>query len=166
MRTGHVLNLGIHNALKRLQAETAAELDALLDRAFKGELVTSEAVEIQPARRQTVPQLEFGIVLPSTAENIIEFRAALDAFIVNHLRYDKHLGRTKIEKVNHFIEFDCGVNLYREPVRDAAGPVDIHSRLAVEAKAKEPKWFSVFENRNYGKRYEYIPGKNSDVRLR
>jgi len=25
-------------ALKRLQAETAAELDALLDRAFKGEL--------------------------------------------------------------------------------------------------------------------------------
>jgi len=26
------------DALKRLQAETAAELDALLDRAFKGEL--------------------------------------------------------------------------------------------------------------------------------
>jgi len=29
---------GAHTELKRFQAETAAELDALLDRAFKGDL--------------------------------------------------------------------------------------------------------------------------------
>jgi hypothetical protein len=38
--SGHMLDVNVQaevDALKRLQAETVAELDALLDRAFKGE---------------------------------------------------------------------------------------------------------------------------------
>lgn len=144
------------DVLKRLQTETAAELDALLpailDRAFKGELLSVEPVSI---------------VLPTTAEapptqhsrGIFFRRAAIDAYIVNALRDDKNLGRTKLEKISHLLEYHCGIDLEREPLRDAAGPIDNVSRRKAESLAVKQCWYAVKETReHWGMRVSYAPG--------
>ncbi len=147
------------DALKRLQAETAAELDALLpailDRAFKGELISGSPIE-----------LDLG--LPDVRTNVIDVRdllrnkAALSAYYVSQSGQDKHRGRVKMEKFDDFVEGVCGLDLARNPRDLAAGPADMNSRDAVEAEAQKNDWYSTQRfNDGYGKsHYEYFVGKN------
>lgn len=84
-------------------------------------------------------------------------RAAFDAYIIHALPNDDNLGRTKIEKITHLAEYHCGVDCEREPVRDAAGPVDYGSRRKVESLAKKQGWYSAVAAQNrWGVRY--VPG--------
>jgi hypothetical protein len=144
------------DALKRLQTETAAELDALLpavlDRAFKGELLSAELVpSIVPMAAEAPPTKH--------SRGLFYRRAAIDAYIVNALQDDRNLGRTKLEKISHLLEYHCGVNLEREPLRDAAGPIDNVSRRKVESLAVKQHWYSVKEAReHWGMRVSYTPG--------
>lgn len=142
--------------LRRLQSETAAELDvmlpAILDRAFKGELISAEPVLlVVPTAAETPPMKH--------SRGIFYRRAAIDAYIVNALRDDRNLGRTKLEKISHLLEYHCGVDLEREPLRDAAGPIDNVSRRKVESLAVKQRWYSVKEAReHWGMRVSYTPG--------
>jgi hypothetical protein len=70
-------------------------------------------------------------------------RAAFDTYVICSLGFDPNLGRTKIEKINHLVEYHCGVDFEREPVRDAAGPVDYVSRRKVESLANKQGWYLV-----------------------
>jgi hypothetical protein len=86
-------------------------------------------------------------------------RAAFDAYVIHALADDENLGRTKIEKITHLTEYHCGIDFEREPVRDAAGPVDYYSRRKVESLASKQGWYSAAgaENRLGVK---YVPGPN------
>lgn len=157
---------------------------SLLARAFAGRLVPQDANDesasalLQRIRKQregptddnmvavdfTKPpsQSQFDMGLPPLPEgDIIEFRAALDTYVLSQLPFDKQLGRTKMEKVSHFLEFDCGIDLRRDTKRNVAGPVDFPSRLNVEEKARALKWFTTVEHKAPGgkTRIEYIREK-------
>jgi len=129
---------------------------SILQKAFSGELVVPEMAD----------EVQLGLAgIPSNVIDIrglLKNRAALDAYILINSPYDKYLGRTKMEKENHFAEFEAEIHLGRNALRDAAGPVDISSRLAVEEEAKKQNWYSVVKyQRGNGKiRYEYVAGKN------
>lgn len=84
-------------------------------------------------------------------------RAAFDAYVIHTLVGDENLGRTKIEKITHLTEFHCGVDFEREPVRDAAGPVDYLSRRKVESLAKKQCWYSAI-NAESRLGIKYVPG--------
>lgn len=68
-------------------------------------------------------------------------RAAFDAYVVHTLADDENLGRTKIEKITHLTEYHCGIDFEREPLRDAAGPVDYPSRRKVESLGRKQGWY-------------------------
>jgi hypothetical protein len=84
-------------------------------------------------------------------------RAAFDAYVIHALADDKNLGRTKIEKITHLTEYHCGIDFEREPLRDAAGPVDYHSRRKVESLASKQHWYSTVDAENRPG-VKYVPG--------
>jgi type I restriction enzyme S subunit len=155
---------------------------SLLARAFAGKLVPQDAndepasvllerirkqreqptkakvaeVEFSKTKRPKVSQSEFAIVPQSKTDNIIELRAAFDAYVLNKVQFK--LGRTVLEKINHFAEYDGGLELWRHPVRDAAGPVDFPSRMKVEEYAREQNWYSCEQAGATG--YKYSSGAN------
>src|SRR5579884_1352420 len=145
------------NALKRLQAESAAELDALLpsilDKALKGELFSEVRIEAQLG----LAGIESTII---DIQPLLRQKAALSAYFAHKLRFDSHLGHVKMEKLDQFAEAECGLNLGRQPQAMAAGPADIRSRNAVEEEAKKQKWYSVVKHQQPAgqSRYEYVIG--------
>jgi hypothetical protein len=84
-------------------------------------------------------------------------RAAFDAYVIHALADDENLGRTKIEKITHLTEYHCGIDFEREPLRDAAGPVDYHSRRKVESLASKQHWYSIIDAENRPG-VKYVPG--------
>lgn len=94
----------------------------------------------QPATRESVE----GKPVRHT-QGIYFRRAAFDAYVIHTLADDPNLGRTKIEKITHLVEYHCAIDFEREPVRDAAGPVDYVSRRKVESLAKKQRWYAVVE---------------------
>src|SRR5262249_8031688 len=146
---------------KKAQAQVDKLTSSLLARAFRGELVPQDAndepasvllehirkqrgqpheanaagVNSQKTKRSKVSQTEFAITPPSEVDNIIDLRAAFDAYVLDKTEFKT--GRTILEKISHFAEYDCGLQLHRSPVRDVAGPVDFSSRMKTEGRAKE-----------------------------
>ena len=115
-----------------LNAEDKAALDKSkpgVKKAIREILLGKEAVEKE-------------CIKGGHSKGIFFRRAAFDAYIIHALSDDTNLGRTKIEKITHLAEYHCGVNCEREPVRDAAGPVDYNSRRKVESLAKKQGWYS------------------------
>ena len=160
-------------ALRESQAENTAELDALLpsvlDRVFRGETATFGDGSVSPLettkrrqRRSSAPIQELVRVIVTKpikkhSKGLFYRRAALDCYIISALPGDPNLGRTKIEKLSHLIEYHCGVDLEREPVRDAAGPNDYPSRRKVESLAGRLKWYSTRTQADRAK-VDYVPG--------
>lgn len=97
--------------------------------------------------------------VPHKKGTIFFRRAAFDAYVVHSLADDENLGRTKIEKITHLTEFHCGIDFQREPLRDAAGPVDYVSRRKVESLAKKQKWYSAVDAENR-RGVKYVPGSS------
>jgi type I restriction enzyme S subunit len=64
-------------------------------------------------------------------------------YIADALRGDENLGRTKLEKVSHFIEYHAGVPLGRRPKPYLYGPVDYEQLKKAEAWATEQGAFMV-----------------------
>lgn len=128
------------NELQRLQAETESDLagftPALLAKVFKKEPVSS-ADSIRVQRKPSVPSQK-----KSYSRGLFYRRAGIDCYVINALRGDPNLGRTKLEKITHFIESHCQVDLERTPVRDAAGPDDYPSRMKTESLAVKKSWYS------------------------
>lgn len=140
--------------MMRLQADVTAELEAVLpaiiDRAFKGKITEPTIAVVSTV--QEIPSKKH-------SRGIFYRRAAIDAYVVNALRDDSNLGRTKLEKISHLIEYHAGVDLEREPLRDAAGPIDNVSRRKVESLAVKQRWYSVKQAReHWGMRVVYSPG--------
>ena len=141
----------VEEQYRRSQLAADNLFEALLNRAFSGKLSSKVAerqvsVEVAPAKH---------------SRGIYYKRAAIDAYIIHVLQGDKNLGRTKLEKTNHLIEYHCGVNLEREPLRDAAGPNDYASRMRIESLAARQHWYSTTKlKEQWGSRVKYSLGRN------
>jgi type I restriction enzyme S subunit len=159
----------------RAKAHVDKLTQSILARAFRGELVTQdqndepasallerireerqgkerEVVDIAAGSRRTAQP-------PKHSPRIYYRRAALDCYVLEALRGDHNLGRVKIEKISHLIEYHCGIDLEREPLRDAAGPNDFPSRMKVESLAKKLGWYSTSQHSDKA-RVLYQPGPN------
>ncbi len=142
------------NALKRLQAETAAELDALLpailDRAFKGQLVPAETVTsnvaefpVKDTKSENHPKRHFA-------------RALLSAEIVHCLHAEPTFGRIKHQKLLHLCEHIAQIiEIEGEYHREAAGPLDNKLIYANVKELKKQKWYEEVTRKPYG--HAYLP---------
>jgi len=127
-------------------SETIEELNllfaSLLDKVFKGSLSEFSHNEKKPA--SFINSDSESLNKSAKIENYdnLYIRAAIDTYILAYLKHDKHLHRTKLEKINHLIEFHCKVDLQRNPIRDAAGPSDYSSRMKVESMAAKKGFYT------------------------
>lgn len=146
----------VHNfeklRLQQREAERQSEhlFQTLLHRAFTGGLV-GVAKSRSVKRKPSVPAQK-----RTYSPGVFYRRAAIEAYVINALRGDKYLGRTKLEKIDHLIEYHCGIDLERYPVRDAAGPDDYPSRMKLEHLADKRNWFSAHDKKD-GSIVRYLP---------
>jgi type I restriction enzyme S subunit len=141
------------------QAETLRQ--SILKKAFEGKLVTEiESENIQALSRPMA-------VLPTAAEALTKYtRAATEQFpkvidgikdtdlhagilamvIDAHEKSPEHhlkLSHVKGEKIAHLVEAHIGIDLGRNPRKDAAGPDDYPHLKKVESRASKAGWFAV-----------------------
>ena len=151
--------------IKKAQADNQVELDALLpailDKAFKGELLPTlkdKTKTTKPSAATILPARQLGFM-----DDFDRRRASIDVYILNKLRSRRDLVRTKMEKISHLIEYRHGVNLERSPIRDAFGPIDFPARIKTEEFAVDEGWYSVEEAKaTRGTKYIYRIGNNID----
>lgn len=127
--------------LKRLQAESAAELDALLpailDRAFKGELLPEPPVEIVAPRPRAVP--------PCGSFDRSYVRTVFAAEFVDRMHGDRHFGQVKLQKLLYLGEYHARVvEIESRPVRYERGPHDPEMIREIEAQLKASNWFEEY----------------------
>lgn len=136
-----------HTAIREANA---ALVPAMLERLFSRQAAFStNSVVSLPIRTKTDS---------SVPKNFFYRRAAVDTYIVHALADDPHLGRTKLEKISHLIEYHCRFNLNRQPVRDAYGPNDYPSRRKVEGFAGKQNWYACVDASNRAG-VTYVPGE-------
>jgi type I restriction enzyme S subunit len=149
-------------AMEAEQAVSRCRLDdlfqSMLHRAFNGELSTQiDSGDVSVVVKSEHEEQNAGMAKHS--KGIMFRRAAFDCYVITNLEGDKNLGRTKIEKISHLAEYHCGIDLERNPVRDAAGPNDYPSRIKVESLAKKLKWYRAIPQAGNSK-VDYLPGPN------
>lgn len=141
-------------ALYTRKLELLAELkQSILHKAFSGEL-TADAEAAGEVAETAAP-----IPFPAVVDGIstTDLHAAVLA-----LAYRRHeaagrlddFGHVKGEKIAHMIEAHVGIDLGRDPVKDAAGPNDFPHLKKVEHRARMAGFFSV---KRRGRRYELSP---------
>jgi type I restriction enzyme S subunit len=134
------------NIIREYHLETLEELNALLpsllDKAFNGELTGFSNSEILESLSKNAGSDDKYESISNHEKDIFYIRASVDAYILDYLKGDPHLHRTKMEKATHLIEYHCKVDLQRNPVRDAAGPSDYSSRIKVESVASKKGFYT------------------------
>jgi type I restriction enzyme S subunit len=128
---------------EKLQANYSAKLDALtalkqslLHRAFSGGLTSKAA---------TIVALNDNFATPEFAAKIVAF--AYERHVAkNRVR---NFGTVKAEKILHMVEAIGGIDLGRQPLRDAAGPDDAKHRHATWDWARSQHFFR-FNKRSGG----------------
>lgn len=126
----------------------------LLHKAFSGELTTTNE------RR---PNVNVGL-LEDTASP--QYTADVLAFAYAKHRSaqrDRTFGRVKGQKVLHLVEAVAGVDLGRNPIKDAAGPNDSAHMRRAEDWAAQQGYFA-FEARGTGG-YDFRPGRSFEKTL-
>ncbi len=163
--------------LEAQNRELASLRDWLLPLLMNGQVRVAEAEEKvgTPSPRASAteglamaaePQTPYGKPAPLTFA--LEDRAAINAWVVHVSNKDHRLGRTKAEKIEHILEGHLGNDHRRDAIRDAAGPVDIKSRRAVESLMQRHRWGIVEEKdlRSGGIMYQYHSGPNVGVAVK
>jgi len=135
------------DALKRLQAETAASLDAMLpailDRAFKGELLVADRAEVR----------EQAGTFKRRARTREDVRTIFAAEIVDRMHADRSFGQVKLQKMLFLCEYHSRVaEIEGCYSRYERGPHDPQLIDEVESKLKQREWFE---------EYRRDPKKNS-----
>jgi hypothetical protein len=121
---------------------------SLLHRAFTGELTASQptVIPISQANERRTEKAERGLSTTDRHAGILAlaYRA--------HERAGKlpYFGHVKAEKIAHMVEARLGIDLGREPVKDAAGPNDFPHLHRVEHRARNARFF---EFKREGTRY-------------
>lgn len=127
---------------------------SLLHKAFSGELTTADEhetnVDLAAVATTASPQYTADILAFAYAKH----RSA---------QRDRTFGRVKGQKVIHLVESVAGVDLGREPIKDAAGPNDSAHMRRAEDWASQQNYFA-FEARGTGG-YDFKPGQDFEKTL-
>lgn len=142
------------NAVKTNHTETDNELrelmPALLDKAFKGELISETNVYILPA-------------LQELESNYFVKRKVLATYIINQSLEDSNFGVTKFEKELHLSDYFAIMrNLNQNYIPKAAGPLDNKFTKNFFKQIENSKWF-IRENK--GSLYSFKAGLNHSKSL-
>lgn len=114
---------------------------SLLHQAFSGQLTSSKQTSIGQ-------QLALQTTTPEFTANVISIAHARH----ERLKREKTFGRVKEQKTLHLIESIAGIDLGRQPMRDAAGPNDFQHMLKAEEWAKAHGFFEMVKT---GDGYEF-----------
>ena len=158
------------NRLNALQEKSAAELDALLpavlDKAFKGELVAPETIRIAASAEAKPAQPAAVAAGPRKHSRGIYFkRGAIAAYIIDRLHHRPEFGRVMFEKCLYMAETYVGVDLEGSYKRAAAGPLDAEYLNKLESLAAKRRWFTKRKSTGTATRYAYRPGRDAADRL-
>ncbi|HMG74531.1 MAG TPA: restriction endonuclease subunit S [Pyrinomonadaceae bacterium] len=149
----------LENAVERLESLYQAKLAAfnelkksLLHQAFGGEL------SLQRRRALVIP-------FPTRIPNITTTDLHAGILAIAYQLHEKHrkqsyFGHVKAEKIAHMIEAHLGIDLERNPIKDAAGPNDYPHLKRVEHRAKKAGFFLFQESEEAGYRITKYPGFN------
>jgi type I restriction enzyme S subunit len=125
--------------LERIRAEKASQVGGKARRHFPK---PAESLELKPAPGRVIP---FPVPLPGIAAKDLHAGILAMAYRL-HEQYPErlqHFGHVKAEKISHLVEAHLGLDLERQPFKEAAGPND-HSHLKkVEHRARMANWFDV-----------------------
>jgi hypothetical protein len=98
----------------------------------------------------------------SQFDHILEKRLALSGLIVDTLKNDPNLGRTKLAKLFYLADVDSNLNLETNYYREAAGPLDqralYNNKIGIESLAEKYQYFSI--KPKSGKGFLYVAGAN------
>ncbi len=110
-----------------------------------------------------------------TTADILPFKTRLDGISTTdlhagilalaHQHYEdsekaaQNFGHVKGEKIAHLVEAYLGIDLGRQPVKDAAGPNDYPHLMKVESRARKAGFFNV---KRIGSRYRLSKGRQFD----
>lgn len=144
----------ISDEVQRLEAiyeqklKDLAELkQSLLQKAFSGELTSSNVVAFT---RPVAQQQAVATTSPEFAANVLAYAHNWHA----SQQRDRTFGRVKAQKVLHMAESVAGVDMGRQPIKDAAGPNDFQHMLRAEDWAKNNLFFE-FTPRLTGNGYDF-----------
>ncbi len=125
-----------------------AELkQSLLQKAFSGELTSSNVVAFT---RPVSQQQDVATTSPEFAAGVLAYSHHWHA----SQQRDRTFGRVKAQKVLHMAESVAGVDMGRQPIKDAAGPNDFQHMLKAEDWAKANRFFE-FTPRLTGNGYDF-----------
>lgn len=143
------------NEIKSLYQDKIRALNelkqSLLQKAFSGELTSSNVVELTAQKQSTIP-LE-----TNTPEFTAHIMAAAYHWHASQSR-EKTFGRVKAQKTLHLMESLANIDLGRQPIKDAAGPNDFQHMQRAEDWARDRGFFE-FVKRPTGQRgYDFRKG--------
>lgn len=113
-----------------------------------------KALELTPPPGKIIP---FPVAVPGIAAKDLHAGILAMAYRLHALHPDKlpYFGHVKAEKISHLVEAHLGLDLERQPFKDAAGPNDHPHLKKVEHRARKANWFEV--TRLATGRYEFRP---------
>ena len=141
--------------LESIYQRKVAALDelkkSLLHQAFTGELTKASAPVVIP----------FPVSVPGLSTT--DLHAGLLAIAYEsheQANKQKHFGHVKAEKISHMLEALAGIDLGREPIKDAAGPNDFKHLQKVEFRADKAGFFTFTKRAQGG--YTFTKGPQFD----
>lgn len=144
--------LSVIDQLEKIIKENLQKAEALrqsiLKKAFSGELVNEETAKIHEL--QKTPQIYYENTPTDLHAGIM--CKIIDAHYQNQ-KYLKKLNHVKCEKIIHMLESHEGIELERNPLKDAAGPDDFPKLKKIEHRAKFKNWFGI--DHSLGGKYGY-----------
>ncbi len=118
-----------------------------------------EILELTASPGQVIP---FPVPLPGIAAKDLQAGIVAMAYRLHEPHPEKleHFGHVKAEKICHLVEAHLGLDLERQPVKEAAGPNDHPHLKKVEHRARMVNWFDV--SRLDSGRYVFHPKSGFD----
>lgn len=125
--------------LERIRAEKVGRVGRKTRRVA---VERPEALELTHAPGQVIP---FPLPLPGIAAKDLHAGILAMAYRLHeqHPERLQHFGHVKAEKISHLVEAHLGLDLERQPFKDAAGPNDHPHLKRVEHRARMANWFDV-----------------------
>lgn len=136
----------LESIYKRKLSALAELKQSLLQKAFSGELTEFSS---------TVNIISFPKAIPNISTTDLHAGILAIAYQQheNIPKYRETFGHVKAEKIAHMVEACAGINLDRNPIKDAAGPNDFHHLKKVESRARKAGFFNF--NSGKGERYSF-----------
>ena len=144
-------------------ADLTETKQAILQKAFLGELTSSL---IYTDARGTLPS---GKVSLTSIRGISPTDLHAGIIAIAYQKHQGHpkqntFGHVKAEKISHIVEARVGIELDRNPIKDAAGPNDYRHLKKVESRAEKAGFFSVRQSAGGG--YTFVRKRRFDEPVR